>query len=132
MELRIDKWLWAMRLFKTRTLAAEACKKGRIFIKGVAVKPSRMIKVGDVIDVRRNVAIYSFEVLQLTPNRLNAVLVADFMRDVTTGEQLERIEAGRIAASTGRARGAGRPTKKERRDLDDFFDPVFHTDEFEE
>jgi ribosome-associated heat shock protein Hsp15 len=131
METRIDKWLWAMRLFKTRTLAAEACKKGRIFIKNVAVKPSRMIKVGDVIGVRKNPVLYSFEVLQLTENRLNAKLVSEFMRNVTTPDQLEIIELGELAGNIGRVRGAGRPTKKERRDLDDFFEPIFFDDEFD-
>jgi len=124
-ETRIDKYLWAMRLFKTRTLAAEACRKGRIFIKNVAVKPSRIIKVGDVIGVRKNPVMYSFEVLQLTENRLNAKLVPEFMRNVTTPDQLEIIELGKIAGNIQRARGTGRPTKKERRNLDEFFEPMF-------
>ena len=114
-----------MRLFKTRTLAAEACRKGRIFIKNVAVKPSRIIKVGDVIGVRKNPVMYSFEVLQLTENRLNAKLVPEFMRNVTTPDQLEIIELGKIAGNIQRARGTGRPTKKERRNLDEFFEPMF-------
>lgn len=118
-----------MRLFKTRTLAAEACKKGRIFIKNVAVKPSRMIKTGDVIGVRKNPIMYSFEVLQLTENRLNAKLVPEYMRNVTAPDQLEIIELGKLAGNTQRARGTGRPTKKERRDLDDFFEPIFFEEE---
>lgn len=129
MEVRIDKWLWAMRLFKTRTVAAEACKKGRVTMNNVTVKPSRMIKVGDVISVRRPPVVFSFKVLALTENRLNAKLIPEYMEDVTTPEQLELLELGRIAGQTGRARGTGRPTKKERRDLDEFIEPFFWDDE---
>lgn len=125
METRIDKYLWAMRLFKTRTLAAEACKKRRIFIKNIAVKPSRVIKTGDVICIKKNPAMYSFEVLQLTENRLNAKIVSEFMRNVTAPDQLEIIELDKLAGNTQRLRGTGRPTKKERRDLDEFLEPVF-------
>ncbi len=124
-EVRIDKWLWAVRLFKTRSQAAEACKKGKILIKNSAVKPSRMIKIGDVICIKRNPVLFSFEVLALSENRMNAKLVPNFMRNVTTPDQLELAEFGRLAAASGRERGSGRPTKKERRDLDSFFEPVF-------
>lgn len=131
MEVRIDKWLWAMRLFKTRTIATEACKKGRVTMGDITVKPSRMIKVGDVISVRRPPVVYSFKVLALTENRLNAKLVADYMENVTSRDQLELIELGKLGGQTGRERGTGRPTKKERRDLDDFFEPFFLDDEEE-
>ena len=124
-EVRIDKWLWAVRLFKTRSLASEACKKGKVRIQGVQVKPSRNVKVGDVVAIRRNPALFSFKVLALSENRMNAKLVPGFMEDVTTPDQLELIELARIAAKSGRDRGTGRPTKKERRDLDDLFEPVF-------
>ncbi|MDD3489599.1 MAG: RNA-binding S4 domain-containing protein, partial [Paludibacter sp.] len=124
-EVRIDKWLWAVRLFKTRSLASEACKKGKVLIQGVQVKPSRNVKVGDVIAIRRNPVLFSFKVLALSENRMNAKLVSGFMEDVTTTDQLELIELARIAAKSGRDRGTGRPTKKERRDLDDLFEPVF-------
>lgn len=129
MEVRVDKWLWAMRLFKTRTLAAEACKKGRVTMNSATLKPSRMIKVGDVISVRRPPVVFSFKVLALTENRLNAKLVPGYMEDVTTPEQLELLELGRLAGQTGRARGTGRPTKKERRDLEDFIEPFFWDDD---
>ncbi|ADQ79367.1 heat shock protein Hsp15 [Paludibacter propionicigenes WB4] len=124
-EVRIDKWLWAVRLFKTRTLAAEACKKGRVFMQNVAVKPSRNVKVGDVISIRRNPVLFSFKVLALSENRMNAKLVPDFMLNVTTPDQLELIELSKLAGQTGRDRGTGRPTKKERRELDDFIEPTF-------
>lgn len=124
-EVRIDKWLWSVRLFKTRSLAAEACKKGKVLIKGVEAKPSRNIKIGDVICVKRNPVLFSFEVLGLAENRMGAKLVAEYMRNVTTSDQLELHELAKIAAQNNRERGTGRPTKKERRDLDDFFDPDF-------
>ena len=130
-EVRIDKWLWAVRLFKTRSLAAEACKKGQVLVKGSPAKPSRNIKIGDIIQVKRPPVLYSFEVLALSENRMNAKLVPDFMRNVTTPDQLELIELGKLAGNMGRAKGTGRPTKKERRDLDQFIDPAFIDDGFE-
>ena len=123
-EVRIDKWLWAVRLFKTRTLAAEACKKGKVIIKNVQVKPSRNVKVGDVVSIKRNPYLFSFEVLALAENRMNAKLVADFMKNVTTADQLELIELAKLAGNTGRDPRTGRPTKKERRDLEDFVEPT--------
>ena len=130
-EVRIDKWLWAVRLFKTRSLAAEACKKGKVLVKGSPAKPSRNIKIGDIIQVKHPPVLYSFEVLALSENRMNAKLVPDFMRNVTTPDQLELIELGKLAGNMGRAKGTGRPTKKERRDLDQFIDPAFIDDGFE-
>ena len=124
-EVRIDKWLWAVRLFKTRTLAAEACKKGKVIIKGIQVKPSRNVKVEDVVSIKRNPYLFSFQVLALSENRMNAKLVPDFMKNVTTADQLELIELARLTGQNGRDRGAGRPTKKDRRDLEDFTEPDF-------
>lgn len=124
-EVRIDKWLWAVRLFKTRSLAAEACKKGKVLIKGVEAKPSRNLKVGDVVCVKRNPVFFSFEVIGLAENRMGARLVPEYMKNVTTPDQLELFELAKIAAQNNRERGTGRPTKKERRDLDEFFEPVF-------
>jgi ribosome-associated heat shock protein Hsp15 len=121
-EARIDKWLWAMRLFKTRTIAAEACKKGRVMIQQMAVKPSRNIKVGDVIQIKRTPILYSFKVLALTENRLGAKLVPEYMENVTAADQLTLLEISNINGYLGRDRGTGRPTKKERRDLDVFMD----------
>ncbi len=119
-EVRLDKWLWAVRLFKTRTIAIEACKKGRISIKGVPVKASRMIKVGDVVEVRKPPVTYSFEVLQLSERRMGAKLVPEYMKNVTPPSQLEILELSRLSGYEGRARGTGRPTKKDRRDLEQF------------
>ena len=119
-EVRIDKWLWATRIFKTRTLAAEACKKNRIAIAGVNVKPSRMIKVGEVLQVRKPPITFSFKVLALTENRMGAKLVPQYLENITPPEQYELLEMNKISGFIDRAHGLGRPTKKERRDLDQF------------
>lgn len=119
-EVRIDKWLWAVRIFKTRTIASDACKKGRVMIKDVSVKPSRMIKVGEIIQVRKPPITFSFKVLDLSESRMNAKLVPQFMENVTPPEQYEVLELNKIAGFVDRQRGTGRPTKKERRDLEQF------------
>ncbi|MDR0832838.1 MAG: RNA-binding S4 domain-containing protein [Candidatus Symbiothrix sp.] len=121
MEERIDKWLWAVRVFKTRSLASEACNKGRVSVNGAAVKPSRTIKAGDVVDVKKPPITYSFRVLDLTNNRVGAKLVTNFLEDTTPPDQYEILELQKISGFVDRARGTGRPTKKDRRDLDDYF-----------
>lgn len=124
-EARIDKWLWAVRIFKTRTIAAEACKKGRISIKGTIVKPSRVIRIGDIVEVRKSPITYSFKVLQAIENRVGAKLVPDVMEDVTPPAQYELLEMSRISGFVDRARGTGRPTKKDRRAMEEFNTPIF-------
>ncbi len=128
MEARLDKWLWAARIFKTRTIAADACKNGRITIGGVKQKASKMIKEGDIIEVRKPPITYSFKVLKAIQNRVGAKLVPEVLENVTAKEQLELLEMNRISGFVGRARGTGRPTKKERRELDDFIQPAFFGD----
>ena len=127
-EARIDKWMWAARIFKTRTIAAEACKKGRISINGAQAKPARMVKPGDVIQVRKPPVTYSFKVLQAIEKRVGAKLVPEIMENVTTPDQYELLEMSKISGFIDRARGTGRPTKKERRDLDKFFTPEYLDD----
>jgi ribosome-associated heat shock protein Hsp15 len=119
-EVRIDKWLWAVRLFKTRSLAAEACKKGKIMILGSTVKASRNIKTGDVIQIKKNPIVYSFKVLALSENRMGAKLVPEFMENVTPQEQLEILELSKFNSFGQRDRGTGRPTKKDRRDMEEY------------
>ena len=128
MEARLDKWLWAARIFKTRSIAADACKNGLISIGGVKQKASKMVKVGDVIEVRKPPITYSFKVLQAIQNRVGAKLVPEVLENVTAKEQLELLEMNRISGFVGRARGTGRPTKKERRELDGFIQPAFFGD----
>lgn len=127
-EVRIDKWLWAVRIFKTRSLAADACKNGKIMIGGNSIKPSRNIKIGDIIQIKKNPIIYSFKVLALTENRMNAKLVPEYLENVTTPDQLQILELQKISGFENRARGTGRPTKKDRRDLDDFTSPEIEDD----
>ena len=119
-EARLDKWLWAARIFKTRTIAAAACKKGQVSMKGAQLKPSRTIRVGDIIDVRKPPVTYSFRVLQTIEKRVGAKLVPEVTENVTAPEQYELLEMAKISGFIGRAKGLGRPTKKERRDLDEF------------
>lgn len=119
-EVRVDKWLWAVRVFKTRSIATDACKKGRISIAGVTIKPSRVIRVGEVITVCKPPIEYSFRVIQLLGSRVGAKRVAEFMENVTPREQYELLELQRVSGFVDRAKGLGRPTKKDRRDLDQF------------
>ena len=131
-EVRIDKFLWAVRIFKTRSIAAEACKKGKVMMGGVTVKPSRSIKTGDVVQLKRPPIIYSFKVLALAQNRMNAKLVHGFLENVTTADQLHILELDKISGIGHRQKGTGRPTKKERRDLDDFTTPVYIDEDFDD
>lgn len=127
-EARIDKWMWVARIFKTRTIAAEACKKGRIYINGAQAKPARMIKPGDTIQVKRPPITYSFKVIQAIEKRVGAKLVPEIMENVTTPDQYELLEMSKISGFVNRAKGTGRPTKKDRRDLDEFFTPEYIDD----
>lgn len=120
--VRIDKWLWAVRLYKTRSQATEACKKGHVSVDNTTVKASREVHVGDVIQVRKSPITRSFKVLALTGKRMGAKLVPDYLVDVTPAEELEILEIQKNMRWSDRAKGTGRPTKKDRRDLDEFFD----------
>ena len=121
---RIDKWLWAARIFKTRSIAADACKNGRVTISGTNVKPSHTIKVGEIINVKKPPITYSFEVLQTIEKRVGAKLIPEVYKNVTDAKQYELLEMSRISGFVDRARGTGRPTKKDRRQLDAFVDPA--------
>lgn len=114
-KLRIDKWLWAVRIFKTRSQAAEACKKGRIFVDKIAVKASREIQIGDIIGVRRPPITYEYEVLGLSSKRMGAKLTVDFVKDITPKEQLDFLESTKTSGFEYRDKGLGRPTKLQRR-----------------
>ena len=121
MEVRVDKYLWAMRIYKTRSIATDACKCGRVKMNGVEVKPSRMFHVGDIFTVRKGPITYTYRILQLWGNRLGAKMVPEYLQDITPKEQLEILELARFAAQSGRDRGTGRPTKKDRRDIEQIF-----------
>jgi len=121
-SVRIDKWLWAVRIFKTRSKATEACRKGRVEIDELPVKPSREVRVGDALKVKIAPITRTFKVLGTIEKRVSAKLVPDFMEDITPPEELEMLKVQKEMNLLNRQKGTGRPTKKERRDLDDFFD----------
>ena len=110
-----------MRIYKTRSIATDACKCGRVKMNGVEVKPSRMFHVGDIFTIRKGPITYTYRILQLWGNRVGAKLVPEYLQDITPKKQLELLELARYAAQSGRDRGTGRPTKKDRRDIEHFF-----------
>ena len=112
--------MWATRIFKTRTLATEACKKNRVLMGGVSVKPSRMVKVGDQIAIRKPPVTYTFRVLAVTERRMGAKQVPQYLENITPMEEYEILTLNNISGFVNRAKGLGRPTKKERRDLNEF------------
>ncbi|SHI99346.1 heat shock protein Hsp15 [Tangfeifania diversioriginum] len=120
-NVRIDKWLWAVRIYKTRSKATEACKKGRILMDDLPVKPSREIVSGDIIHVKKAPVTRQYKVLALAEKRMSAKLTDDFVEDITPAEDLELLETQKQMKWFNRKPGTGRPTKKERRKLDDFF-----------
>ncbi len=117
-NVRIDKFLWAVRLFKTRSSAAESCKKGRVSIDGTTAKSSRTVKAGDTVSIKTPPVTRSFEIIAVAEKRMGAKLTPGFIKDITPPDQLEILEITRLAHSQGRNKGLGRPTKKERRDID--------------
>lgn len=129
-EERIDKWLWAMRVFKTRTIATEACKKGRVTMGGNPVKPSRAIKAGDIIDVKKPPITYTFRVKAVTGNRLGAKLVPEYLENVTPQSQYDLLEMTKISGFVDRRKGLGRPTKRDSRELSRFREETYTADEF--
>ena len=114
---RIDKFLWAVRVFKTRSLATEACKKGKILINELPVKASRLVKQSDVLEVKKPPVVYSYVVKDFPKSRVSAKLVSEFVLDTTSPEELRKLEQNE-SFFIKRDRGTGRPTKKERRNID--------------
>ena len=127
-EARVDKWLWAARIFKTRSMAAAACKKGHVTLKGAQLKPSRTVKPGDVVEVRKPPVTYSFKIKQAIEKRVGAKLIPEILENVTPPEQYELLEMNRLSGFVDRARGTGRPTKKDRRSLEEFTAPEYLDD----
>ena len=138
---RLDKWLWAARIFKTRTVAANACKNSRVSVSGVGTdgsaamsaslaKPSRTVKCGEVVHVKKAPVTYSFRILNCIEQRVGAKLLSEVYENVTEAKQYELLEMSRISGFIDRQRGTGRPTKKERRALDSFNEtPIFGFDD---
>ena len=117
---RIDKYLWAVRLFKTRSLAANMVKTGKVLINGEEVKASREIKVGEQFIIKKNTAIFTYEVIDLVENRIGAKLVEQYLRDITPVEEIEKYKAYQLAQRDYRQMGFGKPTKKDRRNIRKF------------
>jgi len=118
---RMDKLLWSLRLFKTRTLAMEACKKGRVMIGNIPVKPSRTIRPGEIIRINKLPVVYSFKIIAIPKSRLPAKLVPEYMEDITPQEELNKLQA-QDTFFIKRDKGSGRPTKKDRRIIDKLSD----------
>ena len=117
-DLRIDKYLWSVRIFKTRSMATDACRKGRVIINDVQVKPSRSVSPGEIIQVKKAPVLYTYRVIDIPKSRLGAKLVDGYMEDLTPDDELFKLEVKLKGYGGARQRGSGRPTKKERRDLD--------------
>ncbi len=132
MEARIDKWLWAARIFKTRSIAVDACKNGRVTINGVTVKPSRPLKEGETVSVKKPPVTYSFKVLRTIEQRVGAKLLPEIYENVTDPKQYELLEMSRISGFVDRARGTGRPTKKDRRAMEAFVEPALFGFDFDD
>ena len=127
---RLDKWLWAARIFKTRSMAADACKNGRVTVGGANAKPSRTVKAGETISVKKPPITYSFKILNAIETRVGSNLIPQVYEDATDPKQYELLEMSRISGFIDRARGMGRPTKKDRRAMDAFVEPaVFGIDD---
>jgi len=120
-SLRLDKWLWAVRLYKTRSLATEACRSGKVFLNEQTVKPSKEIKPGDLLNIRYGQITKSVRVISLPPNRISVKLVVNFMEDLTSPEEYRKLQSAKEGGFVGRERGTGRPTKRDRRDMDKLF-----------
>ena len=115
---RIDKWLWVVRIYKTRSIATEACAGGKVKIDGNTVKASRMVQKGDIVQVRKRVIKYEYKVLKIAEKRMGAKLVPDFLENITSKEELDKLESAHKQPIQTREKGQGRPTKKERRVMD--------------
>ena len=129
-EARIDKWLWAVRIFKTRSIAADACKKGRVSINNSLAKPARTVKEGDSVSVKKPPITYTFKVLQTIDKRVGAKLVPEMMKNITPESEYEMLEMTKISGFIDRAKGLGRPTKKDRRSMEEFADSLDLDDAF--
>jgi ribosome-associated heat shock protein Hsp15 len=123
-DVRIDKWLWAMRIYKTRSEAAEACKHGKVIISNIECKPSRSIKIGEIITVRKLPVVYTYKIIGITGNRQPAKNVAEFLENLTPQDELDKLNVKSATIFIQRDKGTGRPTKKERRMLDELMEEI--------
>ena len=119
-DLRIDKWLWAVRIFKTRSMASNACKKGRVLIDDQQVNPSHTVRVGSIVTVKKRPVFYKYRVLGLLAKRQSAKIAREYLEDITPENEMKKLEVQKQVIQEHRPKGQGRPTKKERRELDKF------------
>lgn len=129
MEVRLDKWLWAVRVFKTRSDAADAIRTNRVLVNDAYAKPSREVKVGDVISVKKMPVVYQYRVVELVSSRQPAKNVPMYATDITPQSELDKLNVPRETIFIVRDRGTGRPTKKERRELDSLMDNLYYDDD---
>ncbi len=132
MDVRLDKWLWAVRIYKTRSDAAEACRTGRVAVNGAQAKPSREMKAGDTVGVRKGPVTFSFRLLQLVSSRQAAANLPQYIEDVTPQSERDKLSVPRETLFISRERGTGRPTKKERRDIDTLMDGFAGLEDWED
>lgn len=123
-SVRLDKYLWAIRVFKTRSEATDACNGNKVKLNGVSAKPSKAVKEGDMLEIRKASALFTYRVIKLSESRMGAQLVPDFAENLTPESELEKLHAPRETIVLQRDRGTGRPTKKDRRQLDDLMDSL--------
>jgi ribosome-associated heat shock protein Hsp15 len=123
-KVRIDKWLWAVRIFKTRSMAATACRKGKVIIDNLPVKPSRNVLLDEIINVKKPPVIFTYRIKGLPLKRLSAKLAKECFEDLTPQEESDKLKVKELPGFGYRKRGDGRPTKKERRIIDKYNDPL--------
>ena len=119
---RIDKYIWAVRLFKTRSLATKMCKQGKVLMSGEKVKPSKEVAVGDKFSIKKNTALFTYEVIEPLEKRVGAKLLDDYLRDITPAEEVQKYKEFQLAQKVYREQGTGKPTKKDRRNIKKFLD----------
>ncbi len=125
-SVRVDKFLWSVRIYKTRSIASDACRRGRIIINNIQVKPSRPVFKDEIISVKKLAVIYTYRIIEPVENRVSAKLVNNYIQDLTPGEEKTKLDVRHAGFSSYREKGTGRPTKKERRNLDRFIDNFDH------
>lgn len=124
--VRLDKWLWAVRIFKTRSDAADACRTNKVLVNGSYVKPSREVRVGDTVTVKKMPVVYSYRVVALVSSRQPAKEVPHYAENLTPQEELDKLFVPKLTIFVQRDRGTGRPTKRERREIDSLMDEIYY------
>lgn len=130
-EVRLDKWLWAVRIFKTRSDAADACRTNKVLVNGSYVKPSREVRVGDTVTVKKMPVVYTYRVIALVSSRQPAKEVPNYAENLTPQEALDKLFVPKLTIFVQRDRGTGRPTKRERREIDSLMEEVYYDEDFD-